>query len=488
MMNNSYQNSEAQETFKTAYPPGIHTLREYEEEEKQKQEQKTSFISVHHLVVAGALLLMLGAVFLTISLQPYFEEIHLTRMSSNWGVALNVLAITLVVMKVCFLGYLLVLYLRYKPVASVSDEELPVCTVIVPAYNEGQLVWETLMSLAGSDYPQEKLQLIAIDDGSKDNTWYWMTKAKETLGDRLSVFQQPQNQGKRHALYRGFQLGTGDVFVTVDSDSVVKKDTLRNLVSPFVTNKQCGAVAGNVRVLNDKKALIPKMLNVSFAFSFEFVRSAQSSLGSVLCTPGALAAYRRDLVMNCLPEWIEQRFRGRVSDIGEDRAITNMILKQGYEVVFQRNASVYTNTPERFRNLYKMFIRWERSNVRENIMMSKFAFGDFREGPKTGTRILLLNQWLRILMAYPATLMMFFLICTYPLLFLSGTLIGIFIFSSVQMFFYARKHNVAESLLAYPYSIFYAFTLFWITPYAIATAAKSGWLTRELPKSELQKA
>ncbi len=480
-MNSSYHNSKAPGTSKTVYPPGIHTLREYKEE--KQRETKKSPISSHHLAIAGAFVLMIGAVLLTMMLQPYFEEIHLKRMSSDWGVALNTLAIVLIAAKVCFLIYLLVLYLRYKPVVSVSDDALPSCTVIVPAYNEGQLVWETLMSLAGSDYPQEKLQLIAIDDGSKDDTWYWMKKAKETLGDRLSVYQQPRNQGKRHALYRGFQIGTGDVFVTVDSDSVVKKDTLRNLVSPFAVNERCGAVAGNVRVLNDKKALIPKMLNVSFAFSFEFVRSAQSSLGSVFCTPGALAAYRRDLVMNCLPEWIEQRFMGRVSDIGEDRAITNMILKQGYEVVFQRNACVYTNTPERFRNLYKMFIRWERSNVRENIMMSKFAFGDFREGPKTGTRILLLNQWLKILMAYPATLVMFYLICTYPLLFLSGTLIGIFIFSSVQMFFYARKHNLAESLMAYPYSIFYAFTLFWITPYAIATAAKSGWLTRELPES-----
>src|SRR5690554_7659303 len=70
-------------------------------------------------------------------------------------------------------------------------------------------------------------------------------------------------------------------------------------------------------------------------------------------------------------------------------------------VVFQRNANVLTNTPEEYENLYKMFIRWERSNVRENIMMSKFAFGDFRQGNKTGTRILLLNQWLKVILAYP---------------------------------------------------------------------------------------
>src|SRR5690606_31073224 len=187
-----------------------------------------------------------------------------------------------------------------KPVKSVTNEELPTCTVIVPAYNEGKQVWDTLMSLADSEYPEGKLEILAIDDGSKDDTWYWMQQAKKKLGDRLSIFQQPQNKGKRHALYRGFHLGKGEVFVTVDSDSVVKPDTLRNLVSPFVVNEKCGAVAGNIRVLNNEKALLPKMLNVSFVLSFEFVRSAESSLNSVLCTPGALAAYRRTAVFACL--------------------------------------------------------------------------------------------------------------------------------------------------------------------------------------------
>ena len=336
------------------------------------------------------------------------------------------------------------------------------------------------MSLAKSDYPQEKIQLLAIDDGSKDNTWSWMQKAKAELGDRVIILQQPKNQGKRHALYRGFNLGTGEVFVTVDSDSLVREDTLRQMMSPFVVNADCGAVAGNVRVLNNEYAMIPKMLNVSFTFSFEFIRSAQSTLGSVLCTPGALSAYRKDAVMACLNDWINQTFMGELSDIGEDRAMTNMILKQGYKVKFQRNAYVHTNTPEEYKNLYKMFIRWERSNVRENIMMSKFAFTNFREGPKLGTRLFLLNQWLKVIMAYPLLLLMLFLIATHPILFVSSTLVSILILSSIQAFFFAKRNrnNMWESLWSYPYSIFYAFSLFWITPYAIATASKRGWLTR----------
>ncbi|WP_037320761.1 glycosyltransferase [Salegentibacter sp. Hel_I_6] len=443
---------------------------------------KATFTKRHFSILTGTFLLLIGAAYSFYIFHPEFQEINLSRRNTLWGIVLLVITSFLLIFRLGFLAYIARLFFKYKPVDSVSDSELPSCTVIVPAYNEGKLVYSTLQSLVASKYPSEKLQLIAIDDGSKDDTWDWMQKAKEELGDRISIFQQPKNQGKRHALYRGFNIGTGDVFVTVDSDSIVEKDTLRNLVSPFVTNKNCGAVAGNVRVLNNEKAIIPRMLNVSFVFSFEFIRSAQSVLGSVLCTPGALAAYRRNAVMNCLPEWINQTFMGKPTDIGEDRAMTNMILKQGFHVLFQRNAYVLTNIPEKFSSLHKMFTRWERSNVRENLMMSKFAFKTFRTGSKSGPRILLLNQWMSMLTAYPAILIMFVLLVMHPVLFITSALLSILIFSSLPAFFYAKKYNIAEALWIYSYSIFYTFGLFWITPYAMATASRRGWLTRELPQ------
>lgn len=449
---------------------------------KLNQITKVALNPIDFFVLISTFLLMLGATFLMYYLQPQFEQLHIERMGTQWGVILLIITTSLLAFKLVFLLFILVLYLRYKPVKSVTDELLPTCTVIVPAYNEGKQVWATLHSLAASDFPKGKLQLIAIDDGSKDDTWEWMKKAKEDLGDRVSIYQQPENKGKRHALYRGFNLGAGQIFVTVDSDSIVKTDTLRNLVSPFITNKKCGAVAGNVKVLNNKKAIIPRMLNVSFAFSFEFIRSAQSVMGSVLCTPGALAAYKREAVMGCLPQWIKQTFMGQLTDIGEDRAMTNMILKQGYHVSFQKNAHVLTNIPEDYKSLYKMFIRWERSNVRENIMMAKYAFKNFREGSKIGPRFLLLNQWLGIITAYPLALLMITLIILHPVLFLSASLFSMLIFSSIPAFFYAKKHNMRESFWAYTYSIFYTFGLFWITPYAIATASRRGWLTRGLPE------
>jgi len=189
------------------------------------------------LVLVATFALMFGSAYLVYELQPEFYEFNSSRLNSTWGFVFLVITSALLVFKLLFFAYSIFLYLRYKPVESVSDELLPTVTVIVPAYNEGKLVLDTLISLANSDYPVEKLQLLAVDDGSKDDTWSYMQQAKEMLGDRLAIYQQPENKGKRHALYRGFNLGTGEVFVTVDSDSIVKEDTLRNLVSPFVTKK-----------------------------------------------------------------------------------------------------------------------------------------------------------------------------------------------------------------------------------------------------------
>lgn len=435
-------------------------------------------------VMGSTFVLMLGSAYLVYILQGDFEQFNMERMENSLGLTFMIVAAALFVFKTSFFLYTVYRYFKYKPISSVSDEELPTCTVIVPAYNEGKQVYHTLISLAESDFPMEKLELLAIDDGSQDDTWEWIQEAKKELGNSVSIYKQPKNKGKRHALYRGFNEGKGEIFVTVDSDSIVKSDTLRNLVSPFVTNPECGAVAGNIRVLNNEKALLPKMLDVSFVLSFEFVRSAESSLNSVLCTPGALAAYRSSAVFACLPDWINQTFMGKPSDIGEDRAMTNMILKQGHHVLFQRNAYCYTNVPEQYKGLYKMFIRWGRSNVRENIEMSKYVFKNFRKGPKTGTRLLFTSQFLRIIMSYPFLIFMLFFILTHPLLFISSTLVSIMVLTSFPVFFYAKRYELSESFWAYSYSILYTFGLFWITPYAIATANKRGWLTRGLPKKQ----
>jgi hyaluronan synthase len=434
--------------------------------------------TVDYVIHGHTLLLIVAAVFVLIEFQHQFQEIRDFMFSTQWGTALLILSMAVLAFKVCFLLFMLVHFFRYRAIPSVLDDALPTCTVIVPAFNEGRLVYETLMSIAKSSYPKHKIQLLAIDDGSTDDTWSWMQKASDDLGDFLTVHRQPHNMGKRQALFWGFTHGSGQVFVTIDSDSLVDPNTLRNLVSPFVLDPHCGAVAGNVKILNSSAAVIPKMLSVSFAFSFGVIRSAQSSMRTVLCTPGALSAYRRECVLACLDEWVHQTFLGVQTDIGEDRAMTNMILKQGRHVLFQSNAMVYTNIPETYPTLRKMFTRWERSNVRESLMMSKYAFTKFRSGERLRPRILLLNQWVTIVWAYPSMVAMLLLLAVYPRLFISSTIVSVVLFSIVPAVFFATTQCWRRSLWIFSYNIFYSFTLFWITPFAILTARRRGWLTR----------
>lgn len=375
-----------------------------------------------------------------------------------------------------------VLVARYRPTASVSDDRLPSVTVLVPAYNEGAQVRGSLVSLVCSDYPREKLQIIAIDDGSRDDTWEWMKRAAAQLGEQIELVHCPVNRGKRHALYEGFLRARGDVIVTVDSDSEVLADTLRNLVSPLVVDPRVGAVAGNVRVLNHDSGPIARMLEISFTHAFEFMRASESEVAAVMCCPGALSAYRRVLVDEFREEWIAQTFFGAPAAIGEDRAMTNHVLRRGHHVRFQTNAIVLTEVPTTTAQLVRMLLRWARSNVRESLVMAGFAFKRFRAGSQLGPRI---NLCLAVIGTVSAGLFFIptlFAVVLAPSLVPWMLLAGLFAaLLPAAVFTMTRSHRGA--IWAFPYALYSLICLSWITPFALISAHRSGWLTRQTIKS-----
>jgi len=288
---------------------------------------------------------------------------------THLGAARNHLTVGFTVWILFILGWRIWFACRYRPFAPLADDALPIVTVVIPAYNEGEQVLHTVRSVMASHYPACKMQVICVDDGSVDDTWQWMNAARKEFGKRVRLIQQPQNCGKRHALMAGFAKADGQVYVTIDSDSEVLPETLRHLVSPMGHDPRVGAVAGNVRVLNLADGAIPKMMEVSFTSAFDFIRSGQSVYGGVFCTPGALSAYRASVVAPHLTGWANQTFMGSPATIGEDRALTNLILGCGSRVVYQRDAVVLTKVPTRFSGLRRMLLRWARSNVRENLVM-----------------------------------------------------------------------------------------------------------------------
>lgn len=382
------------------------------------------------------------------------------------------------------LAWRLALVARYRPVVVDDDGKLPHLTVVVPAYNEGRQVYETLRSIAASDYPAEKLHLVAVDDGSADDTWSWMRRARDEIERHIVAVRCPENRGKRAALLEGFARAEGEVIVTIDSDSEVLPDTLRNLVAPFVDDPRVGAVAGNVRVLN-RGALLGRMLDVSFTYSFELLRASQSEVDAVLCCPGALSAYRRDLVEALKGEWAAQTFLGVPATIGEDRALTNLILREGALVRFQSNAVVLTEVPVTTTKLARMFLRWARSNVRETLVLGRFVFRRFRETPMAGARVNFVWSATRTVLGAFSFLTAPWLIAARPAvlgLVVLGALAVALLNASVYVLAREEPGRVGAALWAFPYGLYSTVALSWISLWALLTPQRSAWLTRDLPE------
>ncbi|MBU4564017.1 MAG: glycosyltransferase [Desulfarculus sp.] len=428
------------------------------------------------LILAALIALGLGALHYGGDFLDELELLSYELEGSPW-LSLARLSLAIAIFAMVWRIYLAITYRDMEPC---PDQDLPEVTVVVPAYNEGAQVLGSLRSLAASDYPPEKLHLVAVDDGSRDDTWDWMCKAGQELGDRVELVRLASNQGKRHALYQGFALAKGSVLVTVDSDSEVLPDTLRQLVTPLVRDPQCGAVAGNVRVLNREKGIIPRMMEVSFVFSFDFIRAAQSRINTVMTTPGALAAYREDVVRPHLEGWLNQHFFGRPANIGEDRALTNLVLRCGYHALFARKAVVLTEVPLRYKGLCRMFLRWARSNLRETLVMTGFVFKHFRHTPALGARVNLLIHLFRMTAGEWLKLGAIGVILLSPQVMAVNLLLGALIGGSLPALVYVLRHRNVNFLWAFPYTLFWMLALSWISLWALLTPHKNGWLTRGL--------
>ena len=222
------------------------------------------------------------------------------------------------------------------------------------------------------------------------------------------------------------------------------------------------------------------MLDVAFAFGFEFVRCAQSLIGSVLCTPGALSAYRLSAIRPLMEEWVNQTFMGRPSGIGEDRAITSMLLRENWRVEFQHNAIAFTKMPTNYKTLCKMLIRWTRSDIRENLIMLGVFFRRFEplNFDLLGLQLNLVVQSIAILLPLVFLPMAIGGFLMNPLSFLYYTVIGTMVWSAVPAVIYAMRYSRSESVWSFIYGLYSIPCLSWICVYSIITVQNSKWMTR----------
>lgn len=373
------------------------------------------------------------------------------------------------------LGFRTIMWFRYRPFPAARYDEAPPLSVIIPAYNEGAMVLQSIESVAAADYPRERLEIFVIDDGSTDDTWSHIERAAERYPGLVTAIRFKKNQGKRAALAAGFRQCRGEVIATLDSDSVMTRDSLLALVGPF-RDATIGAVAGKVAVYNRAEGLIPRMLHVRYIISFDLLRAVESSYGTVYCCPGALTGYRADVVREVLDDWLDQKFMGSRCTFGEDRAMTNLVLERGYNTVYQRSAVVQTLVPVTYSKLCKMFLRWDRSYVREEIRFLRIVW----KRPLAAKLIALYDRAITNF-RYPvqfATMFLFaFLISAHPLM-LVRIFLAVGLMSFFNMLYYLRSERSPDFLYGVVFSYYSVLALFWIFPYAVLTVRARGWLTR----------
>ena len=244
-----------------------------------------------------ATIMLFGIVIVTVIRfgHEVFDPLAESLSIQGWAAVIARPSLLWFTMGMLLLAVRTLLWLRYHPVAPVEYEQAPRLSVVIPAYNEGAMVRQAVDACARAEYPRDRLDIIVVDDGSTDDTWMHVRLAAQQHRDLVRVVRLPVNQGKRAALAAGFENAAGDIIVTVDSDSLVERGALLAIAGPF-RDERVGVVAGKVCVLNRFRGLLPRMLHVRFVLSFDFLRSAQSSYGTVYCCPGALSGYRASVI------------------------------------------------------------------------------------------------------------------------------------------------------------------------------------------------
>jgi cellulose synthase/poly-beta-1,6-N-acetylglucosamine synthase-like glycosyltransferase len=242
------------------------------------------------------------------------------------------------------------------------DDYEPTITVVIPMFNEGKAIQETLQSLLDSDYPKHKLEVVCMDDCSNDNSYEMAREVARTSGGRLKVVRNRQNLGKRRSINRAVRNSDREIIVSVDSDVVVDTDAIRQLVRRF-TSDRIAAVGGHVDIRNKHENWLTRMQVVKYWYGYYFMKNLEWGFRRVMCLSGCLTAYRRSVLVELEPVLENRMMFGVPIKYGEDRFLTRQIVKAGYLTTMTLEARCKTFAPNTLSSYFSQQLRWRRSNI-----------------------------------------------------------------------------------------------------------------------------
>jgi N-acetylglucosaminyltransferase len=255
--------------------------------------------------------------------------------------------------------------------AAAAAAYAPAVDVVITCYGEDPaLLTECCASVAAQDYPGP-LRIFVVDDGSPNavDIRRALDEVRRRHPERdWTVILSPRHVNKRATQDVAFRRGSGEIMVTVDSDTVLHADAVSRIVELFA-DPEVGGVCGNVHARNARQNLLTGLLDRRYQHLFEQERAAQSRWGAVLCCSGPLSGYRRSVLEPIWDDYITQSFLGHRCVTGDDIHLTVLVLRHGATTRFASRAHADTQVPASLGHYCRQQLRWQRSMYRELAWM-----------------------------------------------------------------------------------------------------------------------
>jgi cellulose synthase/poly-beta-1,6-N-acetylglucosamine synthase-like glycosyltransferase len=256
----------------------------------------------------------------------------------------------------CLGGFFLRQRLRRRPPAVVADEQLPLVTVLVPARDEEAVIAATVARLSELRYPAAKLEIMIINDGSRDDT---LATARRSAGNdpRFRFLDIPQNEGgrgKSATLNRAFREARGEAIAVYDADNLPEPDSLRLLAAALVADRRLVAVTGKFRAYNARRNLLTRFINLeSVAFQW-LIQAGRWFFLRISMLPGTNYIIWKTMLQE-LGGWDEEA-------LTEDTELTFRIYRRGRQIGFLPAAVTWEQEPETLAVWVRQRTRWARGN------------------------------------------------------------------------------------------------------------------------------